>query len=271
MAGAQVYSKKVINRSGYILELPDVPDIDSLKIGDLSVYGPYVESSIARFATGAILRKGRDAWHYCKAGATGLSIAAPIQSAARVHAEQDDDIVVGAAAAIGAYTVELTSTANLDNDPNDDTNDFAGGYLIVNDEAGEGQMYRIKSNEGFSGTDDATFTLYDALTIALTTSSQVGLVRAPGHKVVVAGAPLTGAFMGIPLIAVTATYYFWSKIKGYAPMVAQEAIALGDMVVVGGTSGKANVYDAATTTEVVVGVAVTPGVADTESFIVDLI
>jgi len=269
MAGAQIYDRKVINRSGYTLFLPRVATVADILS---SIVDPYTESSIKLFPIGTIAQQGREFYSYCKAAATAIStLGTPIQGAARVHAEQDDDIVVGAAAAIGAYTVELTSTANLDDDPNDDTDDFAGGWLIVNDAAGEGQLYQIKSNEGFSGTADATFTLFDPLTIALTTSSQVGLVRAPGYRVIATAAPLTGPFMGVPLIAVTASYYFWAKFKGYVPGVATgSGGAVGDMAVVGETAAKFDDYDAATATQRVVGQFITPQAADTESSIIDL-
>tara|TARA_Y100000310_G_scaffold345865_1_gene471860 strand:- start:1511 stop:2269 length:759 start_codon:yes stop_codon:yes gene_type:complete len=247
--------------------LPNVENMDELM--QTNPPDPYAESSTQLFPLGTKMVQGERVFRYCEAGGTGLSIAAPLQSAARVHAEMDDDIVVGAAAAIGAVAVELTSTANLAAAPLSTKNGVAEGYLIVNDAAGEGQMYKIKSHDAFSGTDDSTINLYDALTIALTTSSQCGLIQNPYANVIATAAVLTGMFVGVPLIAVTANYYFWSQTGGPAPVVVQAAIALGTAAVVGTTAGKADPA-AAATTEVTIGYPITPGVADTESAIIFL-
>tara|TARA_Y100000310_G_scaffold16579_1_gene16530 strand:- start:16049 stop:16876 length:828 start_codon:yes stop_codon:yes gene_type:complete len=227
------------------------------------------ETSYQLFPLGTKCIRGDQVWRYCKAGSTGLDIAAPVQSAALVHAEQEDDIVCGAAAAIGDTEVEITSTANLDGSPNDEDNDFRSGYLIVNDVTGEGQCKKIKSNEGFATTADSTFVLYDKLTIALTTSSQLGLVRSPYYKVIATAAVVSGCVVGVPQFAVTANYWFWCQTGGVAAVVAQAAIAKGTEVVVGTSAGKADPA-AAATTEVCIGHPYTAGIADTESMLVFL-
>ena len=260
----QKYVSKVMNRDGYVIVLPNVKDMASLM--QTNPPDPYAESSSQLFPLGTKIVQGERSWVYCKNAASGLNIAAPIQAAARVHAEMDDDIEVGAAAAIGATAVELTSTANLAAAPLSTANGIAEGYLIVNDAAGEGQCYKIKSHDAFSGVADSTINLYDALTIALTTSSKCGLVQNPYANVIVTAAVVTGKVIGVPLIAVTASYYFWAQCWGPAPVVAQAAIALGTEVVVGTSAGKADPA-AAATTEVFIGEAMTPGIADTESFI----
>jgi hypothetical protein len=232
---------------------------------------PWAESSDQKFALGTLLRNGDRAWRYCKNGAVALVVGAPVQQAAAVHAEQDDDIAVGAAAAIGATSVEVTSTANLDGSPNNVANDFAEGYLIVNDEAGEGHIYKIKSNELLDTTADSTFTLYpdESIRVALTTSSQVGLVRNPFYKVIATTAVVSGMVVGVPQFAVTEDYYFWCQTGGPASVIPQAAIALGTYAVVGTTAAKANT-SAAATTELYLGDPMTPGVADTEAMIVFL-
>jgi hypothetical protein len=263
----QQYSRKVMTRNGFTLMFPNVGSMDELYQD--SPPNPFEESATQLFPLGTKLIRGEQVWRYCKAGGVALNIAAPVQQAKAAHAEQDDDIVVGAAAAKGATSVELTSTANLDGSPNDEDDDFKDGYLVVNDEAGQGQLLKIKSNEGFSTTDDSTFTLYDPLTVALTTSSQVGLVRNPYYKVIATEAVVSGMVIGVPQIAVTAAYYFWCQTGGPAAVVAHAAVALGTAVVVGTTAAKADPA-AAATTELIIGYPMTPGVSDTESFIVFL-
>jgi hypothetical protein len=262
------YRHTVYNESGYILMYPQVAIEDDL----LQSFppNPYAESATQQFPLGTKLIQAERVWRYCKAGATGLNIGAPISSAPAVHADQQEDIASGVAAAIGAYVVSLTSTANLDGAPNDVKDTFKEGYLHVNDAAGQGQCYKIKTNEAFSGTAESLFTLYDPLTIATTTSSQFGLVMNPYKNVVVCPTAATmGWPCGVPGIAVTALYYFWSQTGGPASVVPQEAIALGNYAVVGTTAGKVNIISAVTT-EFIIGWPLTPGIADTEEMMIFL-
>lgn len=260
------YYEPVVNRNGYILMYPNVAGNDEF-LKQAQPPNPYAESSYQQFPLGTKLYRGLWEFWYEKNAANILAIAAPLQSAAAIHAEADDDIVVGAASAIGATTVTLTSTANLATAPLSTKDGFAEGYLIVNDEAGEGQFYQIKGHEAASGTSNFIVTLYDALTIALTTASQVGLIQHPCANVVASKAVVTGIYVGVPLIAVAASYYFWALRDGPQPMIPQAAIAKGTTAVIGTTAAKANAA-ADTTTEVAIGYPLTPAIADTESFIV---
>lgn len=244
-----------------------------LKDGDVD---PYAQGSIQEFPLGTMLIIGDRVWRYCKNGAGTPAAGAPLEAAAVVHAEQPDDIVVGAAAAAGDYNVDLTSTANLDGDPNDDTNDFAEGWLVVNDEAGEGHCYQIESNEGFSTTDLATFVLYDPLVVALTVASQVGLARSKYYRVISSpGTTPTGICIGIAPRLLTAAYYFWAQTKGPCAVIAHAVIAVGAHVASGLTAGKVDPtgHDATygiLQTQQIIGRALTLAAADGESFIVDL-
>jgi len=252
-----------------VLLLPNVKDMDDL----LYTYppNPFAEGTEQLFPLGTKLIRGDQCWRYCKAGAA-IAIATAVQAAAPADAEQSDDIVVAAASAIGDYTVSLTSTDALDAAPNNEANAFADGYLIVNDEAGEGQLLKIKSNEAFDDSESVVvFTLYDPLTIALTTSSEVGLIMNPYCDVITTTAVLTGAPLGLTGIAVTgADYYFWLHTGGPAPARANAAIVAGETVVFGTTAGECDPA-AAFDTEAVVGYAATLAVAQDEHFIVDLI
>ena len=262
------YRAQVFNEAGYVLFTPNVGDTD--KLLQTLPPNPYAESATQLFPAGTKLMRGEEVWRYTKNGTVALNIAAPLQSAAQVHAEQSINIAVGAAAAIGDTVISLTSSTNLDDSPNNVVNDFAEGYVVVNDAAGEGQLRKIKSNAAFTAdTAEVLFTLYDPLTIALTTASKLALVRNPFYKVVASKAVMTGIFAGVPEIPVTASYWFWSKTGGPAPVIQQAALTLGTRVVVGTTAAKADPA-ADVTTEVEIGYAMIPGDADTETAIVFL-
>jgi len=232
---------------------------------------PWAETSKQKFPLGTALFQGDRKWRYAKNGTSALVVGGPVQQAAAAHAEQDDDIAVAAAAAVGATSISLTSTANLDASPNNVEDDFAEGYMVVNDGAGEGHIYKIKSNALFSGTGNSTFVLYplDKIRVALTTSSQIGLVRNPYYKTIATTAVVSGAVLGVPQFAITANYFFWLQTGGPASVIPQAAIALGTYAVVGTTAAKVN-PSAAVTTELPIGEPMTVGVADTEAHIVFL-
>ncbi len=267
--GARAYSQQLFNESGYILMYPQ---IGSEPVIQGAPPNPYAESSIQQYPLGTKLIQAERIWRYCKAGGSGLNIAAPISSAPAVDTDQQEDIVCSTGSAIGSHSLWLKSTAALDGSPNDEKNTFAEGYVHINDGTGQGQIYKIKSNDAFSGTDDnEEFILYDPLTIAtIAADTEFGLIMSPYKNVVVCPTAATmGICLGVPMRAVTTLFYFWSQTGGPASVVPQAAIALGNYAIVGTTAGKVNIISAVTT-EYIIGWPLTPGIADTEEMMIYL-
>ena len=265
MTTSQKYWEPITNDAGYVVLRPNVATENELL--QESPVNPFAESAYPQFPLGTRAIRGVEEWLYCSAGQTYTVAGVPIQGSAAIHAEADDDIVVGAASAIGAYTVTLTSTANLAAAPLSTKDGFANGYLVVNDGPGQSQLRKIKSHEAASSTNDFVVTLYDPLTVALTTASEVGLIEHPCANVEAATAVTSRHFIGVNEIAsITSGYYFWAKVKGPAAVLVKTAVALGTYLVVGTTSSMFNA-SAAVTTELIVGEMITPGVADGETAI----
>ena len=257
------YIQSMFNREGFVVFLPSVGAAgDLIQSETIDIYG---ESSTQEFPLGTKLVNGERVWRYTKAGGTGLTLAAPVQTAAIQHAEAADDIVVGAASAIGSTTITLTSTSNLAVA----ADYYKEGYIIVNDAAGEGQMRKVKTSPALTGTATTEFTVYEPLTVELTTSSQCGIKKNTYDAVIATTAVCTGPPLGVPQFGVTASYYFWLQSGGPAAVTAKSAVALGTDVVVGTTAALVDPA-AAATTEHTIGWPLTVGVADTESFMVFL-
>ena len=96
-------------------------------------------------------------------------------------------------------------------------NRLAGGYLMINDDAGEGYSYRIKTNTVGTSATSITVTLYDKLIVALTTASDVVLVGPKYKKVVLGTATLQP--LGAAVVASTAAsdgeeQYIWVQFQG---------------------------------------------------------
>ena len=252
----QKYTSKVMNRDGYVIMLPNVQNMAELL--QTNPPDPYAESASQLFPLGTKLIQGERVWRYALAGASGLNIGEVQQQAAGIHAEADDDIAIGAASAIGVNTASITSTANLATAPLSSVDGFAEGYVYFNIAAGLGQCYKIKSHPAASGTDECLLTLYDALTIALTTSSKAGIAQNPFANVIVAAAVVSGRPVGVPGIAVTAAYYFWCQSGGPAAVAVNTTIALGTEAVAGTTAGKVDPA-AAFTGEIKIGDMMTVG------------
>ena len=119
-------------------------------------------------------------------------------------------------------------------------NEYADGYLWVNDVNGEGQTMRVKSNPAHDHSDDPSvvITTYDALATALTTSSQLSLIHNPYSGMVIAPATETGAVMGATVIDMTADYYGWFTVSGPQALLTVGTLVLGNIAVrSGGTDG----------------------------------
>ncbi len=169
---------------------------------------------------------------------TALTASEPVSVATCADSE-----LACTAAAIGATEVTVTTlaTAMFGGSAGVIAVDrLSGGYLACQDDAGEGYLYRIKSNTVGTATASITLTLYDPLKVALTTASDVVLIG-PKYREVVAGAAALVP-VGVAVVPCTGTseYFFWVQTRGPA-MVASGGTAIGAMQKL----GSANVVDAA--------------------------
>lgn len=191
------------------------------------------------------------AFRYCKAGGTALVAGKLQQAQAEDTGDQD---IAATAAAIGdlsVTTAAMTVTANQ----------YAQGLMIVTVTPGQGYAYKIKSHAAFTAAA-ATFTLEDAIVVALTTSSRLDFVANPYSAVIVNPATASSSPSGVAVYPVTASEYGWLQVAGVAAVLADGANAVGAAVVASNAVAGA-VEDAAGSAQAIVGTCVTGG-ADTE-------
>ena len=188
------------------------------------------DSATAKAAVGAYFALGDRKFRYCKNGSVALAAGLLVQGPA-LHATYFQNIAVQAAAAAGATAVSVTL-------PNQDNltlvaNQLAGGYLSVYDvSTGVGETYKIKSHIATTKNTTATFNLYDGLVTALTTSDKVSLAPSKYNLVVVSPATTaTNVPVGVPLVAITASYYFWAQVSGPSTALADGAWVMGQPLV----------------------------------------
>lgn len=222
-----------------------------------AAHGVLEESSTQEHRLGTLMESvdGR-LYRYCKAGGTALN-KGELQVTADIVSNHEN-MAVATAASAGETSVEVTlgGTAVTEDQ-------YAGGYLVINDADGEGTSYLIKGHAAQSSTTgDVTIELEQPLDEALTTSSEASLIYNPYAEVQQSNADQADMPVGIPNIDVTADYYFWCQTKGECAALADEALTRGKMLTIGSsTAGTVEVIDALG--EPLVGVANQAGV-DTE-------
>ena len=170
------------------------------------------------FANGKVFR-------YCLVGGTAIAAGRIVQAPATVGAH-DMDLAVSSAAAVGATTVTVGTSLTVTKDQ------YKEGLMYVNDAAGEGTTYDVKSNTAVSGAVGLVVTLdeEDGLSIALTTSSLVGLTYSMYDQVIVQPTTLTNIIAGVSPTTMTADYYGWLQTWGYASVLMQGVAVVGDQV-----------------------------------------
>tara|TARA_R100001086_G_scaffold157383_1_gene84183 strand:+ start:61 stop:828 length:768 start_codon:yes stop_codon:yes gene_type:complete len=175
----------------------------------------------------------------------GLIVSQDVSATAIV--ESDGKLT---AAAVGATEVTYTDSGTVGSATE---NQYAGGYLHITDDAGEGFQYRIKANTAAS-SNAITFTLFDGLVAAVTTATDVAVTGNLFYNVVAATAGTDYIIAGVTPITFQANYYGWFQTAGVATILSDGGIAIGaNLTLSDGVAGAVQTKDAET--EPLVGLA----------------
>jgi hypothetical protein len=109
-------------------------------------------------------------------------------------------------------------------------NQYAGGFLIVNDATGEGQTLRIASHPAADASGSLAVTLEEEGSVAMTTSSEVSLIPPHGKGVIICPTAVTGAPVGVALCTVAASAYGFFVTKGIVACLGDGTITVGSSV-----------------------------------------
>lgn len=145
-------------------------------------------------------------FRYAVCGATDTVAGSLYQSAAPVAnhlANTPPAVAIGAKSF--SYTPGATAgAANL----------YAEGYLQVDTTPGNGYTYQVSGHAAISSSTAFTLYLVDAIQIALTTSSRVGLLANAYKNVIVAATTVTAPAVGVAPCVITAAQYGWVQTWG---------------------------------------------------------
>jgi len=184
---------------------------------------------------------------------TGDSVIAP--SVTYYQNDEPNNVYPGS---IGSRYVLMTlASAEVDQ--------YAGGYLSITDDIGEGYTYRIRGNDATdtTKTGDVLFHLYDKLQVALTATTDVAITGPMYANLEAAGTTTDGLAVGVSCASLTATDpYGWIQTRGIATVLCDTAGTAGNMAIV--SQSVAGSYRAAYTTTATgnyptIGYIVTPG------------
>lgn len=194
------------------------------------------------------MKDGRT-FRYAKAGSVALVKGFMCQGPA-VVANYTEEVQTGHGIAIALsegnilITTGATPAANL----------FAEGWLVVNKGAGIGQVRKILTSGSHATIIAVTFE--GALEAAIAATSEVSLIQNPlMNTIVVPVTTRTNVPIGVPPIAVTAAYYYWTQTEGPAPLIVDtgDTLVIGDPVGIPGTNAVAGTCAAPGTTAGVYG------------------
>ena len=205
-------------------------------IGSKAGQGIYTESSTSKYAIGEKLElaDGRVfRYGYTAAAINAAELVSQDVSATTVV--ETDDIVLGASGAFspvaGSKKLQITLASAS-------ANDYAGGYLQISNDGGdgigEGIQYRIKSTSATGATTagKVDIELYDPIKVTCTTGSDIAIVGSLWYNVRgalggAADATKDYIISGVSPIAFTANYYGWFQTAGVASISCDGALAVG--------------------------------------------
>lgn len=224
--------------------------------------GLFSDSSVKQHNLGEIVHTndGRS-YRYCRAGAVDLVAGNLQQSSAQ---DTGDHALAIAAAAVGDKAIVTTATVTVAE------NQYAGGFVTIADDAGEGIIYGISGHAAATAAV-VTLNLSDEIQVALTTASTVDLIKNPYDSVVINPTTLTSAPAGVAVSALTATQYGWLQVAGAANVLSDGAITVGtDVVASDAVAGAVEIIaDTAPELLSVIGTALVAG-TDTEYTAINL-
>lgn len=110
-------------------------------------------------------------------------------------------------------------------------NQYAGGFLIVNDNTGEGQTLKIASHPAANLSSNVVITLEDGPTTALVgATSEVSLVPADGSGIIIMPTTATGTVFGASLYNIAASAYGFFVTKGTSSVLGDGTLTIGSAV-----------------------------------------
>jgi hypothetical protein len=199
----------------------------------------YETSATQNYLLGTKLEYGDGrVFRYARAGAVALVKA--LMCHGSIHrTETFEEDQTGNYPVVGDTTITVEIGTGLD--LIEATNELAGGTLLVNKGSAIGDMYHIIGSKVGSTDTNLSLVIDSPIRTTWTTSTEITIYPSPWMNTLVQTEPAAAMAVGVPLVAVTADYYYWSQVKGPTPIIvdATETLVIGDLVGAPATQGTA--------------------------------
>ncbi len=170
-------------------------------------------SSARQWALGTrMLITGGRVFRYSKAGSVALTAGTLARTADLEDGWGNLSVAAAANAGDQSFTVTLTYQSISGGA-------LVGGFVYGNDGTGQGQIYEIAGNTAGNKGSTITLLLVSPLETALTTSSQVTLIKDRYDGVRITNKLTMQQAIGVVPIAVPVSWYFWLQTYGAAPIL----------------------------------------------------
>ncbi len=188
--------------------------------------------------TKMIMQDGRE-YRFGKAGGSNLAVAK--LDAATANGANFDELAIPAAVAAGTRTFNITNGATTIA-----ADDFEDGYVNVEDDTGEGYLYKIKEHgieAAGSAAVSVTLANPNGVIVAMTTSTTVGLMTNPYKAAIIHPSPNVTALIGVAASAIAASTFGWFQVKGPGSVLIDGTVVIGDSVMASdGTDGAVEAF-----------------------------
>lgn len=163
--------------------------------------------------TGRKWRRGQQ--NASSAGIAGSIVQSPVPDA------NLDELVI-AAAAVGARAITVTTGSKALS-----ADEMNGGFIVVEDDAGEGRCYLIEDNPAVSASTAGIVSIAHGIEVALTSATTISVIPHPGKLVVIHASPQTAAIFGNPAAAIATSNFGWYQYKGVSAVLTEGTIFIG--------------------------------------------
>ena len=188
----------------------------------------YEASKTQKHPLGHRLQLGDRVFRCAKAG--GLLATGKLALSGASVANHHDIAVATTVAGLKKITVTLGATSAI-------KDQYAEGYLAIIAGTGLGQIYKIKSHPAADANATLELTLYDELAVATDTSDSKGDLCANIYAAVAHSATEEAVNAGVPLVAVTASYYCWIQTWGICAVLSTDTAGEGTILSHAATAG----------------------------------
>lgn len=124
--------------------------------------------------------------------------------------------------------------------------EYAGGFIVVNDDTGEGYSYLVEGHEAIAASGSGTIRIFDEVRSAIGASATVTLQKTPWHDTLIKPAGAANVPAGVAQVTIAASAYsttspayYW--VQTWGPTVGwadASSIAVGSPLQGGATAGQ---------------------------------